>query len=121
MPGIGIDPRSIRAITMRGFAEPDVKSRMASAALRSSAWRSRTKVVGGAEKVVQDLLNSLRVYDPFNVLFEQFGSQVKVEGVEKVASTNCLELKLSDSACNAKNNERVPVGANLRIAIIKRD
>jgi len=55
---IGVDQHSLAAISMRGIAEPDVRRRIAVAALHSRAWHSRGKIIGGAERVVQDLMNS---------------------------------------------------------------
>src|SRR5229473_504762 len=46
LPGLGVDPRNVRSISMRGFAEPDVMERIAIAALHSKAWQSRAEVVG---------------------------------------------------------------------------
>jgi hypothetical protein len=59
LPGLGVDPHGLSIISMRGFAEPGVLQRAALVALHSKAWRSRVTVSRGAERVVEDLLNSL--------------------------------------------------------------
>jgi hypothetical protein len=119
LPAIGVDPHNLRSISMRGFAEPEVTQRVAIAALHSKAWQSFTTVKGGAERVVQDLLNSLGAYDAFNTAFEEYGLRVKVRAVEKVSSARCLDLKISDTLCSIHHNPRVPTGANLEFGIEK--
>jgi hypothetical protein len=120
LPGLGVDPHSISVISMRGFAEPEVKERLAIAALHSKAWQSQTTVIGGAERVVQDLLNSLGAYDPFNAAFEEYGLRVKVGGVEKVSSAKCLDLKISDPFCSIHHNPHLPTGANFSLVLEKK-
>ena len=120
LPTHGIDSQNLRALSMRGFAEPEVRERVAIAALHSKAWRSYTKVVGGAETVVKDLLNDLKAYDAFNEAFEEHGLVVRLKGAEKVAGEKCMNLKLRDSDCNVRHNPRLPVGANLEFDIQKR-
>jgi hypothetical protein len=118
LPALGVDPHTLRAITMRGFAEPEVAKKLALAALRADAWQSRSTVIGGAERVVEDLLNSLGLYDEFNGAFKDYGMVITVKGVEKVASTRCMDLRLSDPACTVRHNQLVPVGANLYFEVV---
>ena len=120
LPGLGVDPRSLSVVSMRGFAEPEVVQRVAVAALHSKAWRSRVTVSGGAERVVEDLLNSLGAYDAFSIALEEYGLRIKTIGAEKVSSAKCLDLKISDALCNAHHNVQVPTGANLTLALEKK-
>jgi hypothetical protein len=120
LPGLGVDPRSLTSISMPGFAEPEVQQRVAIAALHSKAWRSPSTTVGGAERILEDLLHSLGAYDAFNAAFEEYGLGIKTIGAEKVASAKCLNLKISDLLCNVHHNVRVPTGANLTLALEKK-
>lgn len=117
LPPLGVDPRNVAAISMRGFAEPEVRKRVAIAALHSKEWKSYTTLRGGAERVVKDLLISLGAYDAFNGAFEEYGAKVKLSAVEKVASERCLDLELTDPDCNSRYNPRVPIGANIQFEI----
>jgi len=120
LPALGVEPRDVQTISMVGFVEPEVRRRVAIAALHSKEWQSFTTVKGGAERVVTDLLNSLGVYDS---VANAFGSEVtaRVKGVEKVGSSKCMDVKLSDPDCNPRHNPRVPVGANIYLEIVKKD
>jgi hypothetical protein len=120
LPGLGVDPHSLSVISMPGFAEPEVRQRVALAALHSKEWRSRVTALGGAERVVADFLNSLGAYDSFNSALEEYGLRIKAIGAEKVASTKCLDLKISDPLCNVRHNVQVPTGASLNLAIEKK-
>jgi hypothetical protein len=120
LPGLGVDPSSLSVISMNGFAEPEVRQRIARAALRSKEWRSPVTVLGGAERVVADLLSSLGAYDAFNAALNEYDLHIKAIGAEKVASAKCLDLKISDPLCNIHHNVQVPTGANLRLALEKR-
>jgi hypothetical protein len=120
LPGLGVDPHTLSVISMPGFAEPEVQQRVAIAALHSKEWRSRVTVLGGGERVVADLLNSLGAYDAFNGALEEYGLYIKAIGAEKVASAKCLDLKISDALCNAHHNVQVPTGANLTLALEKK-
>ena len=120
LPGLGVDPHRLSVISMRGFAEPEVVHRVGMAALHSKEWRSLVTVVGGAERVVADLLKSIGAYNEFNSALEEYGLRVKSIGVEKVASARCLDVKISDPVCNVHHNVQVPTGANLTLAIEKR-
>src|SRR5580704_416708 len=80
LPGLGIDPHTLSAVTMRGFAEPEVAKNLALAALHSEAWHSRSTVIGGAERVVEDLLNSLGLYNEFDGAFRDYGMVIRVKG-----------------------------------------
>ena len=119
LPGLGVDPHTLRSICMRGFAEPEVTRAVATAALHSTAWRRRTTITGGAERVVADLLNSLGIYNGFNAAFADYGSSVKVESIEKVAIAGCRDVKISGITCNPHANSRIPVGANLCLVMHK--
>jgi hypothetical protein len=66
LPSLGYHVNTLSNISMRGFREPEVRERVAIAALHSKEWQSFTKVVGGAEQLVENLLNSTGVYDAFN-------------------------------------------------------
>jgi hypothetical protein len=120
LPTLGVDPGSVHSICMRGFAEPEVAQRVAIAALHSRAWGTFTTTAGGAERVVEDMLNATGAYDAFNEAFKEYGLVMSVKGVEKVASARCLGLKLSDPSCTPQHNPRVPVGANLCLIFQKR-
>jgi hypothetical protein len=120
LPVLGVDPHSLSVISMPGFAEPEVRQRIAREALHSKAWRSRVTIPGGAERVVQDLLSSLGAYNEFNSALEEYDLRIKAIGVEKVASAKCLDMKISDSLCSAHHNVQVPTGANLRLALEKK-
>jgi hypothetical protein len=120
LPALALDPGSVHSICMRGFAEPEVAERVAIAALHSRAWGTFTTTAGGAERVVEDMLNATGAYDPFNEAFKEYGLVISVKGVEKVASARCLGLKLSDSSCTPQHNPRVPVGANLCLILLKK-
>jgi hypothetical protein len=120
LPGLGVDPHGLSIISMRGFAEPGVLQRVALAALHSKAWRSRVTVSGGAERIVEDLLNSLGAYDAFNGALEEYGLRIKTVGAEKVASAHCLELRISDPLCDVHHNVQVPTGANLTLVLEKK-
>ncbi|HEV3481169.1 MAG TPA: RHS repeat-associated core domain-containing protein [Candidatus Acidoferrales bacterium] len=117
LPPLGVDPRNVTAISMRGFAEPEVRQRVAMAALHSKAWQSRATSVGGAERVVENLMNSVGVYDEFNAAFRDYGLRVKVTGVEKVSSDRCLNLKIPDLRCDIHHNPQLPTGANFDLAL----
>jgi hypothetical protein len=88
--------------------------------LHSPAWGSYTTTVGGAERVVEDLLNATGAYNALNEGLKEYGLVTAVQGVEKVASARCLGLKLSDPACTPQHNPRVPVGANLCLILQKK-
>jgi hypothetical protein len=120
LSGLGVDPRNLSVISMNGFAEPEVRQGIARAALHSKEWRSPVTVVGGAERVVVDLLGSLGAYDAFNAALDEYDLYIKAIGAEKVASAKCLDLKISDPLCNIHHNVQVPTGANLRLALEKR-
>ena len=96
LPSLGVDIGSLHAISMRGFAEPEVVQNVAVAALHSKDWTSRALVPGGAERVVEDLLNSAGVYNAFNRDVDKYGMVVQVQGVENVATARCMDLKLGD-------------------------
>jgi hypothetical protein len=120
LPSLGYHVNTLSNISIRGFREPEVRERVAIAALHSKEWQSSTKVVGGAERVVETLLNSTGVYDAFNSAFEEYGLTVRAGGVEKVAVAPCMSLKLSDSACNIHHNVQVPIGANYDLVLVKK-
>lgn len=117
LSALGVDPGKLGAVHMRGFAEPEVRQRLATAALHSRAWRSRATSVGGAERVVEDLMNSVGAYDEFNAAFKDYGLRVKVTGVEKVSSDRCLNLKIPDLPCDIHHNPQLPTGANFDLAL----
>jgi hypothetical protein len=119
LPALGIDPHNLSFIMLRGFAEPEVERRLALAALRSKDWQSFTTVSGGAERVVEDLLNSLGAYDELNLAFKEYGLCVRPGGVEKVSSARCLDLRIPDLPCSAHHNPRLPTGANLYLILEK--
>lgn len=113
LPAHGVDPRHLCCLSVSGWAEPEVKEQMAKAALHSETWRSRNTVVGGGERVAEDLLRSLGSYDGFNAAFAPYGLTLKLAGLEKVLSVRCMELKLSDATCNRHHNVTVPVAAHV--------
>ena len=118
LPDLGVDQQSLRAISMRGFAEPEVTKNLVIAALNSKEWYSSLK--GGSGRVVEDLLNSLGAYNAFNDALAEYGLVLKVGGVEKVASARCSELKIADAPCRVHHNPQVPVGANITLSIYKK-
>lgn len=120
LPPLGVDPGSVHSICMRGFAEPEVAQHVAIAALHSRAWGTFTTTAGGAERVVEDMLNATGAYDAFNEALKEYSLVISVQGVEKVASARCLGLKLADPSCTLKHNPRVPVGANLCLILLKK-
>jgi hypothetical protein len=84
LPALGIDPHSVGSITVRGFGEPDVRERLALAALHSKEWQSRATVNGGAERAVEDLLNSQHAYSALNEALDEYGLVVsEIGGVER--------------------------------------
>jgi hypothetical protein len=121
LPGLGVDPHTLRSTCMRGFAEPEVTRAVATAALHSTAWDRRTTITGGAERVVEDLLNSLGIYNGFNAAFADYGLSVKVESIEKVAIARCRDVKISGITCNPHSHSRIPVGANLCLVTHKNE
>jgi len=116
LPGLGINPHSLSAITMRGCAEPEVQQGLAIAALHSQAWRLKKK---SPEGLMQDLLNSIGAYNGFNTALEEYGLVVsRVGSAEKVGTEPCKDLKLADSICAAHPNRQVPTSANLYVEIV---
>jgi hypothetical protein len=119
MSATGVDPHHLSSLCMRGFVEPEVQRSLAIAALHSPDWRNFTKIPGGAERVVEDLLNELKLYDGFNSSLKEYGYAVKVSGVEKVSGSNCLQLELGDALCGPQHNRSVPTGANFCLSFQK--
>lgn len=120
LESLKIDPRTITAINMRGPAEPEVKRRLAIAALNSEEWHNLTaKGFGSAEIALEHLLNALKIYDALNEVLADYQLRVKSVGAEKVAATKCLDSRISDLPCSARRNPRIPTGANLSIALEK--
>jgi hypothetical protein len=115
---IGVDQRQLTSISMLGFAEPDVRERIGTAALHSRAWQSSARR-GLAEQVVKDLLTATGAYAPINASLREYELEAKVGSVEKVAAEKCSKVPISDAACRAHPNARVPVGANLTLVITK--
>jgi hypothetical protein len=119
LPSSGVDPGKLRGIQMRGFAEPDVARSIAIASLRSKEWQSFTTITGGAERVVEDLLNSTGAYNELNAVFQSYGLRVRVGGVEKVSASKCSELNLPGVDCSVYSNPRLPTGANIFLSLDK--
>ncbi len=118
LPAIGKDPHTISAIYLPGPAEPEVKRRLAVAALHSDEWHNLiTKGSGNAELILEHLLNSLRVYEAFNAALAEYGLRVKAVGAEKASAAKCLDLKIPDLPCSIHHNPRVPTGANLSVVL----
>jgi hypothetical protein len=118
LPALGVDPRSLSSINMRGFAEPEVTRRVAIAALHSAKWHSFvTTGTGSAEAILQHLLDSTGVYNAFNAALDKYDLRVKTVGAEKVSGAKCLELNIPDLPCSIHHNPRVPTGANLSIVL----
>lgn len=115
---IGVDQRQLTSISMRGFAEPDVRQHLGAAALHSKAWGSSARL-GVGEQVVTDLLKSTGAYGSFNAPLRDYGLVANVGSVEKVADEKCSRVPISDSACRLHPNARVPVGANVTLVITK--
>lgn len=113
----GADPQRISRITFNGFVEPEVRSRLAFAALHSKAWHLRTQTSGGGERVVEDLLNTLGLYGEFDKIVKPYGLTSEVEGVEKLASERCSRAQIPEVDCGQHGNEQVPIGANFNLVL----
>jgi hypothetical protein len=119
LPAVGVDPRELRGISMRGFVEPDLAQRVAIASLSSKEWKSRSIVPGGDERALKDLLNSIGAYEPLNVVLGTYGVQAKVGGVEKVSSSKCSHLSLPGVDCSQFRDPRLPTGGNIFLSLAR--
>ncbi len=117
MPSAGLDPKKISYI-VTGINEPEVRERVAMAALRSKDWLSCVRVVGcaGNESLV-NLLNETGAYLRFGDSFTRYGETLHVESAEKITVIRASGIKGLAIPAGTKGRIRVPVDGTLLIRL----